>query len=122
MPGLSLTAQLLHDGALRTVLTYADGSGNGWRFQNRKEVSVGLLDGLKGKAGTLAGKATGLIGENSDTVKNGIGKAGDFVNGKTGGKYSRHIDGAQSKASDMVDSIDKKDGKGSSGPASPQAE
>lgn len=82
---------------------------------------MGLLDGLKGKAGTLAGKATGLIGGNSDKVKNGIGKAGDFVNSKTHGKYSRHIDGARTKASQMVDDIDKKDGKGDVGPTSPPA-
>ncbi|MDQ0735055.1 uncharacterized protein YjbJ (UPF0337 family) [Arthrobacter agilis] len=91
------------------------------RFHDRKEVSVGLLDGLKGKAGTLAGKATELIGDNSDKVKNGIGKAGDFVDGKTHGKYSHHIDGVQTKASEMVDQIDKKDGKGDVGPTPPPA-
>lgn len=82
---------------------------------------MGFLDGLKGKAGSLAGKATSLIGENSDKVKDGIGKAGDFVDGRTQGKYSRHIDGMQSKASEMVDSLDKKDGKGSDGPTPPPA-
>ncbi len=82
---------------------------------------MGLLDGLKGKAGTLAGKATSLIGDNSDRVKDGIGKAGDFVDGRTHGKYSHRIDGVQSKASDLVDSIDKKDGPGRNGPASPPA-
>ena len=83
---------------------------------------MGLLDRLKGKAGTLAGKATNLIGDNSDKVKNGIGKAGDFVDGKTHGKYSHRIDGVKSKASKMVDSIDKKDGTGRSGPTFPPAE
>ncbi|MHA7282743.1 antitoxin [Arthrobacter sp. TMS2-4] len=82
---------------------------------------MGLLNGLKGKAGTLAGKATELIGGNSDTVKNGIGKAGDFVDSRTHGKYSRHINGAQLKASEMVDKIDRKDGKGDVGPTSPPA-
>ncbi|MHA7238605.1 antitoxin [Arthrobacter sp. TMS1-12-1] len=82
---------------------------------------MGLLDGLKGKAGTLAGKATELIGSNSATVKNGIGKAGDFVDSRTHGKYSRHIDGVQTKASAMVDKVDKKDGKGDVGPTSPPA-
>ena len=91
------------------------------RLQDRKEVLVGLLDGLKGKAGTLAGKATDLIGGNSDKVKNGIGKAGDLIDSKTHGKYSRHIDGVQSKASEMVDRIEKKDGKGDVGPTSPPA-
>ena len=82
---------------------------------------MGLFDGLKGKAGTLAGKATELIGDNSDKVKNGIGKAGDFVDSRTHGKYSRHIDGVQTKASEMVDKVDKKDGKGGFGPTSPPA-
>ncbi|WP_223263273.1 antitoxin [Arthrobacter sp. NamB2] len=82
---------------------------------------MGLLDGLKGKAGTLAGKATELIGDNSDKVKNGIGKAGDFVDSRTQGKYSSHISGVQTKASQMVDNIDKKDGKGDVGPTSPPA-
>ena len=91
------------------------------RLQDRKEVLVGLLDGLKGKAGTLAGKATDLIGGNSDKVKNGIGKAGDLIDSKTHGKYSRHIDGVQTKASKMVDQIDKKDGKGDVGPTPPPA-
>ncbi len=91
------------------------------RLHDRKEVSVGLFDGLKGKAGTLAGKATELIGDNSDKVKNGIGKAGDFVDSKTQGKYSHHINGVQTKASEMVDKVDKKDGKGDVGPTSPPA-
>ena len=82
---------------------------------------MGLLDGLKGKAGTLAGKATELIGGNSDKVKNGIGKAGGFVDSRTHGKYSRHISGVQMKASQMVDQIDKKDGKGGNAPTPPPA-
>ncbi len=81
---------------------------------------MGLLNGLKGKAGSLVGKATEVIGGNSDKVKNGIGKAGGFVDSKTHGKYSRHITGAQTKASEMVDKIDK-NGKGDVGPTSPPA-
>ncbi len=80
---------------------------------------MGLLDGLKDKAGTLAGKATELVGENSDRVKDGLGKAGDFVDSKTDGKYSHRIDGAQQKASEMVDRIDKKNGKGDVSPPPP---
>ena len=98
-----------------------DGAETVLRFHDRKEVSVGLLDGLKGKAGTLAGKATELIGDNSDKVKNGIGKAGGYVDSRTHGKYSHHITGVQAKASEMVDRIDKKDGKGDVGPTSPPA-
>jgi hypothetical protein len=98
-----------------------DGAETVLRFHDRKEVSVGLLDGLKGKAGTLAGKATELIGDNSDKVKNGIGKAGGFVDSRTHGKYSHHIDGVRTKASEMVDRIDKKDGKGDVGPTPPPA-
>ncbi|WP_298251263.1 antitoxin [uncultured Arthrobacter sp.] len=80
---------------------------------------MGLLDGLKGKAGTLAGKAGELVGDNADKVKDGLGKAGDFVDSKTGGKYSNHIDGAQDKASQMVDRLDKKDGNDDVSPPPP---
>jgi hypothetical protein len=57
---------------------------------------VGLLDDLKGKAQQV-------IGGNEDAIKNGIEKAGDFVDSKTGGKHADKIDAVQRGASDFVD-------------------
>ena len=49
---------------------------------------MGLLDDLKGKA-------QGLIRGNEQAIKDGIEKAGDFVDSKTGGKYAGHVDKVQ---------------------------
>jgi hypothetical protein len=57
---------------------------------------VGLLDDLKGKAQQV-------IGGNEEAIKNGIEKAGDFVDSKTGGKHAGTIDSVQRGASDFVD-------------------
>jgi hypothetical protein len=60
---------------------------------------VGLLDDLKGKAQQV-------IGGNGQAIKNGIEKAGDFVDTKTGGKYADKIDAVQKGASDFVEKAD----------------
>lgn len=57
---------------------------------------MGLIDDLKGKA-------QGLIHGNEQAIKDGITKAGDFVDTKTGGKYSGHVDKVQDGASKLVD-------------------
>ena len=44
------------------------------------------------------------INENADKIKDGIGKAGDFVDQKTGGKYTDKVDDLQTKAGAFVDS------------------
>jgi hypothetical protein len=59
-------------------------------------VLVGLIDDLKGKA-------KGLIHGNEQAIKDGITKAGDFVDTKTGGKYAGHVDKIQDGASKLVD-------------------
>ncbi|TDK27834.1 antitoxin [Arthrobacter crusticola] len=82
---------------------------------------MSVFDGLKGKAGGLKDKATGLIGANSGKVKTGITKAGGFVDGRTGGKYSGRIRGVQSKASAMVDKIEREQRGGTTGPTPPPA-
>jgi hypothetical protein len=73
-------------------------------------VLVGLIDDLKGKA-------QGLIHGNERTIKDGITKAGDFVDSKTGGKYAGHVDKVQDGASRLVD---KNDGTPGQAPASEQ--
>lgn len=69
---------------------------------------MGLIDSLKGKA-------QGLIQGNEQAIKDGIVKAGNFVDTKTGGKYSGHIDSVQNGASNL---INKADGTPGEAPAS----
>ncbi|WP_309108401.1 antitoxin [Arthrobacter sp.] len=57
---------------------------------------MGLLDDLKGKAQQL-------IGGKEEAIKDGIGKAGDFIDTKTGGKYADKIDSVQQGAAGLVD-------------------
>ncbi|RAX46856.1 antitoxin [Arthrobacter sp. AQ5-06] len=71
---------------------------------------MGLIDDLKGKA-------QGLIHGNEQAIKDGITKAGDFVDSKTGGKYAGHVDKVQEGASTLVD---KNDGTPGKTPASEQ--
>lgn len=84
---------------------------------------MSVFDELKGRAGELKGKAAGFVGENADKIKGGIDQAGNFVDQKTGGKYSSKIDGFQSKASEAVDKANRNrepgtgDGSGQTPPA-----
>jgi hypothetical protein len=71
---------------------------------------VGILDDLKGKAQRL------IVG-NEQAIKNGIEKAGDFVDSKTGGKHADKIDSVQRGASDFVD---KANGTPDTAPAAEQ--
>lgn len=70
---------------------------------------MGLIDDLKGKA-------QGLIHGNEQAIKDGITKAGDFVDTKTGGKYAGHVDKIQDGASKLID----KNGTPGTAPASEQ--
>ena len=60
-----------------------------------------LADHTKG----LTEKGKDLVGEHSDEVKDGIDKAADFADDKTGGKYGDHIDTGADKAKDVVDDL-----------------
>ncbi|UWX98401.1 antitoxin [Arthrobacter zhaoxinii] len=68
---------------------------------------MSVFDELKGRAGELKEKATGFVGQNADKIKGGIDQAGNFVDQKTGRKYSSKIDGFQSKASEAVDKTNR---------------
>ena len=57
---------------------------------------MGLLDKIKG---ALQGKAK--------QVNDGIDKAADVADDKTGGKYTEQIDGAADKAKDLLDKLDE---------------
>ena len=68
-----------------------------------------LIDDLKSKA-------QGLIHGNERAIKDGITKAGDFVDTKTGGKYAGHVNKVQDGASKLID----KNGTPGQAPASEQ--
>ncbi|WP_449372568.1 antitoxin [Arthrobacter psychrolactophilus] len=51
----------------------------------------------------IKGKAEELLGSHGDQVKDGIEKAGDLIDEKTGGKFADQVDGVQKAASDYVD-------------------
>ncbi len=55
----------------------------------------------------LKGKAEGLIKGNEDAIKDGIEKAGDVVDSKTGDKFKDQVDQVQQAASDFVDGTNK---------------
>ena len=66
---------------------------------------MGLLDDLRGKA-------QGLIRGNEQAIKDGITKAGDFVDSKTGGKYTSHVNKVQTGASTLVDKANERPTQG----------
>lgn len=43
--------------------------------------------------------------ENKDAAKDGIDKAGDVIDDKTGGKHAEHVDKGQDAAKDYVDDL-----------------
>lgn len=52
--------------------------------------------------GNLGDKAKDLINDNADKVEDGLDKAADFVDEKTGGKYTEQIDGAFDKVKGLI--------------------
>lgn len=55
----------------------------------------------------IKGKAEGLVAGHEDAIKDGIEKAGDFVDGKTGDKFKDQVDSVQNAASGFVDGAGK---------------
>ncbi len=55
----------------------------------------------------LFSKGKQAAAENKDAVKDGIDKAADFVDEKTGGKHAEHVDKGQDAAKDFVDKLDE---------------
>jgi hypothetical protein len=53
----------------------------------------------------------GLFGKHEDKIDDGIDKAADTADDKTGGKYTEHIDTAADKAHDVADDLGNQDGK-----------
>lgn len=70
---------------------------------------MSAFDGLKGKASGLKDKATDFIGQHQGQIQDGLHKAGDFADRKTGGKYAGRIDSVRKKASGFVENVDRSD-------------
>ena len=63
---------------------------------------MGMFDNIKDKA-------QDLVDGQGDKVGEGLDKAADFVDDKTGGKYSDQIDQGADKAKDALDGLDGQD-------------
>ncbi|MGW7680496.1 antitoxin [Kribbella sp. NPDC054772] len=59
---------------------------------------MGMFDNMKDKAGDLAR-------EHGDQVDEGLDKAGEFVNEKTGGEHGDQIDQGKDFAKDQLDNL-----------------
>jgi hypothetical protein len=57
--------------------------------------------------GDFVDKAKDLAAENKDAVKEGIDKAGDLVDEKTGGEYSDQIEKGEETAKDFVEDLEE---------------
>ncbi|MFV1962507.1 MAG: antitoxin [Acidimicrobiia bacterium] len=55
--------------------------------------------------GEFVDKAKDMAADNKDTVKDGIEKAADVVDDKTGGKFSDQVDKGADAAKDAVDNL-----------------
>ncbi|MEU4195341.1 antitoxin [Kribbella sp. NPDC026611] len=63
---------------------------------------MGMFDNLKDKA-------TDAVDEHGDQIGEGVDKAGDFADEKTGGKYGDKIDQGGDMAKDQLDKLDGQD-------------
>ncbi len=63
---------------------------------------MGLFDDAKKNLDGIADKASDLAGEHADKIEDGLEKAAEFIDDKTGGKHSDKIDGAVDKAKDAL--------------------
>ncbi|WP_026875609.1 antitoxin [Jiangella gansuensis] len=54
----------------------------------------------------IKNKITDAVSGNADKVGDGVDKATDFIDDKTGGKYSEHLETADDKARDFLDGLD----------------
>lgn len=63
-----------------------------------------MFDALK----NLKEKAEEIAEAHGDKISDGLEKAGDFIDGRTGGKHSDKIDTAVDKAQDFVGKLGEK--------------
>jgi hypothetical protein len=57
----------------------------------------------------LRDKAEDLVDSQGEKVGEGLDKAGDFIDDKTGGTYADQVDMGQERAKDALDGLDGKD-------------
>lgn len=57
----------------------------------------------------LKNKAAGLVDEHGDKIKDGIDKAADFADDKTGGQHTEKIESVAGKAKGVVDKLSQPD-------------
>ncbi|MFZ1587503.1 MAG: antitoxin, partial [Candidatus Microthrix parvicella] len=50
-------------------------------------------------------KLDDVVDEHGDKIADGVEKAGDFIDEKTGGKHADKVDMVQEKAGDAIDSL-----------------
>lgn len=60
----------------------------------------------------LMDKIKGMLGQHDEQVDQGIDKAGDVVDDKTGGKYTGQVDKAQDAAKEGIDKLTGEGGDG----------
>jgi hypothetical protein len=65
---------------------------------------MGLMDQVKGLF-KHKDKAVDLAAEHGDKITDGVDKATDVVDDKTGGKYTEHLDTADEKVSEVVEGL-----------------
>ncbi|MBN0046797.1 antitoxin [Streptomyces actuosus] len=70
-----------------------------------------MFDALK----QLKDRAEDLAEAHGDTVSEGLEKVGDFIDGRTDGKYSAKIDTAVDKAQDLVGKLGERGAAGDQG-------
>jgi hypothetical protein len=63
-----------------------------------------------GKLEEMKNKAKDLVTENRDRIDDGLEKAGDMINQRTGGKHEDKIDQGLAKAKEGLDRAEGKDG------------
>lgn len=66
---------------------------------------MGFMDKAKVALNQAKDKAADLADQHGDKIDQGIGKAGDFVDKKTGGKHASKIDQAQARARQAADRL-----------------
>ena len=70
---------------------------------------MGLFDDLKKKLPGLKNKAEDLVQEHDEKIKDGLDKAAEFADDKTGGKHRDKIDQGIDKAKGFVDDLAEPD-------------
>ena len=71
----------------------------GIKRPRKARLDMSTFDNLKGKLGDL-------VDENSDKIADGMDKAGDFLDSKTGGKHADKIETGKDKLRDVLDGLD----------------